>query len=64
MPKLIVFNPDEPNVAITFEQTVYTAPRITTWHGTCTNCGETLRYVTINDAMDAGQTHVDSCTPN
>lgn len=59
--RLVVFNDEEPNVAITFE---HLTPQTLTWHGACTNCGHTLQCDTIDDAIAAGQTHVDTCIPN
>jgi hypothetical protein len=59
--KLVVFADSDPDVAITFAYTTETPGHTRGWHGTCTNCGQTVHSFTEGAAFTTGQTHANTC---
>jgi len=61
--KLLIFNEEDPDIAITL---AYTAPgdeKAQGWHGGCTECGKAVHFWTESGAFKGAQAHVDSHTP-
>lgn len=59
--KLVVFNDEDPGVAIVFEWVPERTPgRAHGWRGPCNQCGKPMHFWTQEKAFELGQAHVDS----